>query len=48
MDNYIDPKKFPEWYSAQYTQQDKEIIKLICKKTFNEKILNNILLSTST
>lgn len=33
MTYYIDPKRFPEWYSAQYTQQDKEIIKLISKKT---------------
>jgi hypothetical protein len=25
MDNYIDPNRFPEWYSAQYTEQNKNI-----------------------
>ena len=36
MDNYIDPKKYPEWYSAQYTKQDKEIIRKI---TSSHKII---------
>ncbi len=33
MDNYIDPKRFPEWYLAQYTEQDRKVIKEICEKT---------------
>jgi hypothetical protein len=35
MKKYIDPKtkRFPEWYSAQYTEQDRKVIKEICEKT---------------
>jgi hypothetical protein len=32
MKKYIDPKRFPEWYSAQYTEQDRKIIKEITNK----------------
>jgi hypothetical protein len=39
MDNYIDPKRYPEWYSAQYTEQDRKVIKEICE---NPQHLNYI------
>ena len=41
MDNYIDPNRFPEWYSAQYTEQDRKIIKEIADKNKNIFIDNN-------
>jgi len=33
MKNKVDPNKYPEWYSAQYTEKDRKLIKEICEKT---------------
>jgi hypothetical protein len=41
MDKYIDPNRFPEWYSAQYHEQDRKVIKEIADKNKNIFIDNN-------
>lgn len=35
----VDPQKFPEWYSAQYSEQDKKLIKEVCEKQRQDDIL---------